>query len=148
MMDRWNILKKSGALLFVLMANILLVSHSIFPHQHYGGFAWIPAAHHKDHHHPAGIHTEDCDHKHQDHDHDQSCLLSQAYLVPVNSSRLDCPVTDPVNQHLDFQLLFTDPNASASLVSFQKIPLPPLITHGRYPLPVTCCSGLRAPPTL
>lgn len=140
--------KKSAGLLFVLIANILLVAHSILPHQHYGGFAWIPADHYEDHNDPAGIHTEDADHKHQEHNHDQSCLLAQAYLVPVNLSRLDCPPIDHLNQYFDFQLICTAQDTSRYLPSFYKIPVPPLILLGRYPLPVTCCVGLRAPPAL
>ncbi|MFA6126323.1 MAG: hypothetical protein WC699_03365 [Bacteroidales bacterium] len=139
-------LKRPVGVLLVLIANMLLVAHSIIPHQHYGGFAWIPADHYEDHHNPAGIHTEDADHKHQDHDHDQSCLLAQAYLVPGNPSRFDCPLADHQNQNLDFQPIFIDQNNFGDQPFFYKIPLPPLILPGRLPLAVTSCSGLRAPP--
>jgi len=141
-------LKKSAGLLFVLIANILLVAHGIIPHQHYGGFALIPADHCEDHYDPAGIHTEDTDHKHQDHDHDQSCLLGQAYLVPVNESRFDCPLVDHQIQNFDFQLILTDADTSGCLPVFSKIPVPPLLHLGRFPLAGTSCSGLRAPPAL
>ena len=47
--------KKTAGLLFVLIANILLVTHSILPHHHYGGFAWIQADHSGDQTDPAGI---------------------------------------------------------------------------------------------
>ena len=140
--------KKTAGLLFVLIANILLVTHSIIPHHHYGGFAWIQADHFEDHNDPAETHTEDADHKNQDHDHDQSCLLAQAYLVPVNASRFDCPLVDHQNQNLDFQLIFTYPDNSGYLPFFYKIPVPPLLLLGRFPFPVTCCVGLRAPPVL
>ena len=138
--------KKSAGLLFVLIANILLVTHSILPHQHYGGFAWIQADHSEDQNDPAGIHTEDADHNHQDHNHDQSCLLAQAYLVPVNVLRFDCPLVDHQNQNLDFQLIFTDPHTSRYVPVFYKIPVPPLILSGKVPVALTTCSGLRAPP--
>ncbi len=140
--------KKSAGLVIVLIANILLVTHSILPHQHHGGFAWIQADQHEDHDNPAGSHTEDADHKHQDHDHDQSCLLAQAYLVPVNVSRLACPLPDHFNLNLDLQFAFTDLDHSGYLPSFYKIPLPPLIPPGKLPLPATGCSGLRAPPAI
>ena len=144
----WNMFKRFGAILFIFIANLLLVSHSIIPHHHYGGFAWIQADHFEDQKDPAETHTEDADHKHQDHDQDQSCLLAQAYLVPANLSRLDCPLPDHLNQNLDFQLIFTDSNNSGYLPILNKIPVPPLILLGRYNLLVTCCIGLRAPPAL
>jgi|GEM_PF-3315321 len=140
--------KRSAGLLFILIANILLVAHSILPHQHFGGFAWIHADHYEDQNEPAGIHTEDADHKHEDHDNDQACLLKQAYLVPANSSRLDCPLVDQLNQNFDFQLIYTNQDTSRYLPFFYKIPVPPLLLLGRYSLLVTCCVGLRAPPAL
>lgn len=140
--------KRSAGLLIVLIVNILLVAHSIIPHHHYGGFAWIQTDHYEDHNDPARIHTEDSDHKHQDHDNDQACLLKQVYLLPVNSFRLDCPLVDHSNQNIDFQPILTNQDYLGNLPSFYKIPVPPLIFLGRYPLPVTCCFGLRAPPAL
>jgi len=141
-------LKRSTGLLFVLVANILLVTHSILPHHHYGGFAWIQANHYEDQKDPAGIHTEDAEQKHEDHDNDQTCLLKQVYLVPVNSSKLDCPLIDNSSQNLDFQLVYIIQDTSGYLHVFNKIPVPPLIVIGRYSLHVTCCVGLRAPPAL
>jgi len=141
-------LKRSAGLLFVLIAIILLVAHSIFPHHHYGGFGCIQADHFEDQKDPAETHTEDADHKHQDHDHDQSCLLAQAYLVPANSFRLDCALADHQNQNPDFQLIFSDQDNSGYQPFFYKIPLPPLLHPGIFPLAVTSCSGLRAPPAL
>jgi hypothetical protein len=140
--------KKSAGLVIVLIANILLVVHSILPHQHHGGFAWIPADHYEDHHDPVGSHTEDADHKHQDHDHDQSCLLAQAYLVPANSFRLDCTLADHQSQNPDFQLIVTDQDNSGYQPFYYKIPLPPLLLPGIFLLAVTSGCGLRAPPAL
>ncbi len=140
--------KKSACLLFVLIANILLVAHSILPHEHFGGFAWIPADHCEDHHHPAGNHAEDADHHHPDQDHDQPCLLAQAYLVRVNSFKPDFLEAESYNQGPDFQLIFSDRHHWEYPSFFNKIPLPPLILPGRSPSPSTSCSGLRAPPTL
>jgi len=141
-------IRKSAGLLFVLIANILLVVHGILPHQHQGGFAWIPAEHYEDHHDPAGSHAEDADHKHQDHDHDQSCLLAQAYLVPINASRFDCPMVNHQNPNPDLHFIFTYSNSSGYLPSLYKIPVPPLLPPGSIPRVVSSCSGLRAPPAL
>jgi hypothetical protein len=138
--------KKSAGLLLVLLANILLVAHSILPHQHYGGFALFTAHHFEDHCDPSRIHTEDTDHKHQD--HDQACLLQQAYLVPVNASRFACPQVEHQVHYLDFELIFSDMDSCGSFLVFSKIPVPPLLHPGRSPLAVTSCSGLRAPPAL
>ena len=140
--------KKTSCLLLVLIANVLLVAHGILPHEHDGGFACLSVDKCENHHHPAGIHTEDSDHKHHNHDHDQPCLLTQAYLIPEDSSRLDCPVSDHNKLSLDFQLLFTHPDTSGFLPSFFKVPVPPLIFADPYPVTVTCSSGLRAPPAL
>ena len=72
----------------------------------------------------------------------------QAYLVPVNVLRFDCPLVDQQNLNLDFQLLFTNPHTSGFVPILYKIPLPPFISSGKVPFAATNCSGLRAPPAL
>jgi len=140
-------LKSTKGLIFILVANILLVGHSILPHDHQDGLIWLHSDHYTDSDEPSGINSEATNHQHDGQDDDQICLLKQVYLIPTDSSRLDCSLVDNLSRNLDFQPIYTNPDPTSYLPFFYTVSGPPPLLLWRYSLLATHSIGLRGPPT-
>jgi hypothetical protein len=140
--------KRSTGLLIMLIANILLVSHSILPHQHAGGFVTLDSENHSGPALAAPPHTDDFRHEHNEQDTHQECLLQQAYLLSGNSSRLDFTLIDHPNLLVDFLPVIFNSDATIYASDFYKAAVPPPLLNSHYTFLANRIFGLRAPPSV
>lgn len=141
-------MKKAASILFISVANIILLAHAVIPHHHHKKLVCLEKVHCQQH-----INTHSFDATEQDHNHDgngnfEYCLLQQVVVLPSNQIKKDCD---------DFQK--DDGQEFINLISFislnknPKIILP-VISIAGYKLNITSdftsyfcsSSGLRAPP--
>jgi hypothetical protein len=140
--------KRSTGLLIMLIANILLVSHSILPHQHDGGFVSLDAENHTGLSMPAETRTDDCDHKHNGQNAHQECLLQQAYLLSGSSSRFYFTLDEQANDLIGFLPIIVNPYPPVYATAFDKVSVSPPLLNSHYTFLVNRIFGLRAPPSI
>jgi hypothetical protein len=132
----------------MLIANILLVSHGILPHQHDRGFASLDAKGHTGLGRPADNHSDDRDHEHNGQDTHQECLLQQTYILSGNCSRLDFTLIDQANLLIVFLPVIFNPGTPIYATEFYKVAVPPPLLHSHYTFLANRIFGLRAPPSV
>lgn len=139
-------LKIKTALLFILLANIILLVHSAVSHQHVAGFV-----HFIDHHHS---HTHNNEHHHDEpesnndesrHEHADFCLLSQSVQIPRNEIKFDTQE----NTNPEFDSFISLTNIEVIKPHFFNIS-PPFHDFKQTLYTVQICNGhgLRAPPVV
>ncbi len=140
-------MKKITAILFVLLANIIIVAHAVVPHHHLSNKVLIITEHHDADDFNHKHHTDDHDHEHGDANDYDFCLLKQVISIPTNTSKQEFS-----SPSIDFEF----GNRLAILIKndFACNP-PPILSYLQtsfHSLFYTCfinsVSGLRAPPTV
>lgn len=141
-------IKRLPAILFILVANIVLLAHAVIPHHHHEKEVCIVSSHCDS---DGDSHNHDkAEHKHQHHggnsvDH---CVLQQILISPPNKIKHEIKSLD-----LDTNLFLTDYSQaifndnSNDLVCFSSYlkSKPPSITY-TYLNYASTVLGLRAPP--
>lgn len=137
-------MKRTAAVIFVLLANIALLAVAVIPHHHHLRQICIEEIH---------CNNDCCSNNNLDtHEHDAGskpdfCVLKQAVVIPANPYKPD------------YKLLFTDHHPFSDSFHFIlynisrikltpdpcRITFVPYITSG-YSIAIISFSGLRAPP--
>ena len=143
--------KRATVLFFIMLANIILLAHSVVLHHHQKhkidivGFSSYEAC--ETDKHPVKGHNHDSDSK-DEHDY---CILKQVIVIPSNLLKQECKWLDSTfvsNDLFAYQAIWRD--GQSDLLSFldgSDIPLPPLI-HSSHSYLINNSKGLRAPPVV
>ena len=139
-------IRKTTAIIFILLANIVLLVHVVFPHHHHDQQVCLnltcccPTATH------SSAHPADCMHGHGSDGPDINCILKQLVIVPDGKGRVE-PVVLSLENSTDCFILQT--GYSGELMTTD------LFCGNSYskniPLPQTdsdSVQGLRAPPAV
>lgn len=139
--------RKKVALIFLIVANIILLAHAVLPHHHHDKVVCVESSH---------CQTADLGHKHSakahSHQHDTEnsncCVLKQAVAIPANQTRNEtecdgCSVDHSFDTHFTLTKIVTVGAIPEKLVA-HSVPdfsfwIPSYIAHSL---------GLRAPPTV
>jgi hypothetical protein len=140
--------KRLTAFLFILLANIILLAHTVIPHHHVNrlpGLVLIDGHQFDNCMYDLGdIHPQN----HDDHHGNElySCLLSEQFLNRSNSHRIDINYLDVTSSSPDLFTTYPDKywqwNSVKKTIRF--VPIQLLRTN--YTDYINRCSGLRAPP--
>ena len=133
---------KRIALFFILLANTLVLAHSIIPHHHHKGLVVSVATTKSSHHGDISIK----DHSH-DTDDDADCALRKEILIPGRSF---ISATNKQDEYPE-QNLFQDLNNSIPILTPPVYYLPCFSSSGQcvisqYLFLLNNSQGLRAPP--
>lgn len=93
-------MKKTTAILVILLTSIILLAHAVVPHMHFNNEVFVvPKCHIEGENHHHGTTSEN----HNDSNSTDYCILKQILLVPLNNSRADfkCPVYIDQNNSFD-----------------------------------------------
>lgn len=143
--------KRATALLFIMLANIILLAHSVVLHHHQKHKIDIVGFHSyevcKTDNHPLEGHNHDSDSK-DEHDY---CILKQVIVIPSNLLKQECKWLDSKcfsNDLCAYQAIWRDDQSDLlSLLDGSDIPRPPLIPSSHSYL-INNSKGLRAPPVV
>ena len=139
-------MKLKTALVFLIIVNMILLAHALFPHHHHNYQVCLVNSH---------CHDDSKAHKHNadehNHDHDgnnktQNCLLKQVVIIPSNSFKYQFKCIDYslFNSNLQFIPFYSETSAFAvSPVSFSK---KKPVYKSEYSFLINHSLGLRAPP--
>jgi hypothetical protein len=141
-----KMIKRSWAILFLFLANIVLLGHSIIPHHHVNRLPSVVPIHghqfDKCKFEPGEFHPENHHHG-SDFYH---CLLNQHFLNRSNSHRVDINYLDVESSSPDLFTSYPDKywlwNSVKKTIRF----VPIHVFRTNYTDYVNRCSGLRAPP--
>lgn len=134
--------RKKTAILFILLANIILLAHAVVPHHHHFGEFYLVSDNCQT---TCKIHN----HEHDGNKCTENCVLKQVEVIQANSARHEfkCLVCD-INhtQAIHFLAVF--------LSNEFNLIVPETVQKAQIPLKITTelsfistSSGLRAPPT-
>ena len=142
-------IKKITAISFILLANIVLLAHTVIPHHHHDAIVCVEQTHCQHHaqHHSDGLAEQE--HQHDDDDNDSSCQVKESLMALFSHGRYcRCCDNDVAhhNHHHDFYLYETFACTSVQPIS-TVVPNYPL-QASCVPSCVTSAVGLRAPPTV
>lgn len=91
-------IKKTAALFFILLANIILLAHAVAPHNHHNGLACICKtginAHPQE--------SSNSNHKHNGKNSSDYCILTQLIVVRNTQVKLECKNVDFTDNHSQF----------------------------------------------
>jgi hypothetical protein len=139
-------MRKTTAIVFILLANIVLMAHAVLPHHHHELQVCLNLSHC---HHPeqnSPKHPADCNHEHDSGSPVTNCILKQLVIVPAYQGRIE-PVVLYLENFTDCFILQTGYSVEFQFTELFRInPYPkdvPLFqTYLDY------YQGLRAPPTV
>jgi hypothetical protein len=141
-------IRKRTAILFILLANIVLLVHAVVPHHHHKSLVCVESNHcqsdNSAHNHSTAAH----DHEHDGSAGTENCVLKQAVVIPVNSVKpefrcLGCDDNHSPFVHLQAILFGNEFNSFVpKIISIAQIPLK-TSSHSNF---VSSSLGLRAPP--
>jgi len=139
---------RTSALVFILLANIILLVHAVIPHHHHQEQVCIESTHCEDdgseHHHK----NTDPDHEHDGENNADDCILKQIVVFPTNKGKLEFEFISEINNDFpfnDFHFAFVNTKPRADTPIFLKdISHQFFISFHRNIL--TTSIGLRAPP--
>jgi len=143
-------IRKKTALLFILLANIVLLAHAVVPHHHHKGLFCTEVTNcqivSEDHRH----HLSEPTHEHNGDKSAENCVLKQIVVVPVNSLRHEfkCVVCDDNHALVDdFQAVLSK---SEPLFFVPSLVSNAQIVSNFSPQSIFALSsiGLRAPPSV
>lgn len=141
-------IKKYTAILFILLANIILLAHAVTPHHYHQGKVCIESSH---------CHASDDTHSHDktetEHEHDNNstpeyCALKQVVLVLPNQSKQKHEYPDCTDNHIP-QIGYHAVLLNTNLSTFTPSKLSNLhscFSLSSYKYTISSGIGLRAPP--
>jgi hypothetical protein len=143
-------IKKKTALLFILLANIVILVHAVAPHHHHYNQVCIDNIHCQNDFDAPKHSTSEHNHHPDGSEETDDCALKQAVVIPANSFKqaLKCPHTDDHSASFigyqsvlpDNSLKFAEPIIVSSV---QKSLLTFLPSDNN-----SAALGLRAPPAV
>jgi hypothetical protein len=139
-------MKKRIAILFVLLANIILLAHAVLPHHYHEKLFCIESTHCTE---DATIHTQNStEHNHQhDGTDNTTCVLNQVVIILPNQGRIlnefeNC--TDTCNHNFYITAPFEYPHLQSLPAIVSTVPKLNLF----FTTFVSPTLGLRAPPVV
>ncbi|MCA1759598.1 MAG: hypothetical protein LC658_07495 [Bacteroidales bacterium] len=139
-------IRKTTAIIFILLANIILLAHVVFPHHHHEQQVCLNLSHCHHTGNDSSTHPADCTHGHDSESPVSNCILKQLVVVPAGQGRIE-PVVLYLENLADCFIL--QAGYSAELQStelFRKNPYPKDVSIFQSFLDYT--QGLRAPPAV
>jgi hypothetical protein len=139
-------IRKTTATFFILLANIILLAHAVFPHHHHELQVCINISHCHHTEQDSSTHPADCNHEHDSSSPVTNCILKQLVVVPVNQCRIE-PVVLYLENFTECFILhsgYSDELQFTELFRINPYPkdVPLFQTYLDY------SQGLRAPPTV
>ena len=141
-------IKKSTAIFFLLLANLVLLAHAVIPHHHHNSQVCITNSYSNSKSEAENNCSSDHKHKHEGNKNTESCILKQIVVVPSNNIKQEFKYFEYKDIHFqfnDFQSIIY----YSELETFVKI----LRTNTEAPLIPSFYTqylnsglGLRAPP--
>lgn len=142
-------IKRVTAIIFILLANIILLAHAVIPHLHNDGLPSLVKPHSA---HSHSCHFEGHDHNTSDHEPDTNndvyaCILKQVIYPPTNNPhRLDCQCNNCNGDFHSYQAILLSLYRFTSNIPIQQTTGAPPFVQSFYSVHVSQSSGLRAPP--
>ncbi len=141
--------KRATALFFIMLANIILLAHSVVLHHHHADSVYIV-------HSNYSLDNDFNKHSATKHNHENEgkndyeyCILKQVVVIQSNLLKQECKWLDSTSGYNDFYAYQANwRDIQSDLLSFldvSVIPLPPLI-QASYSYLINNSKGLRAPP--
>ncbi|MDR3227676.1 MAG: hypothetical protein LBT56_08420 [Prevotellaceae bacterium] len=135
-------MKKAASLIFLLLADIIILAHAFVPHCEYNKML-IPlsmAVHHADNdNHCCSSQTN-----HHSSDEEDDCLLTRTYLKIEENEKEITSVDCILNCHL-FSIIYINSLITTANSEFLSFKYKPYLSH-HYCVFVATFIGLRAPP--
>jgi hypothetical protein len=136
-------IRKTTAIIFILLANIILLAHAVLPHHHHDQQVCLSLSHN---HRSNNDYPADCTHENGSGSPVSNCILKQLVIVPANQARIE-----PVVLYLEnFTYCFI--LQTGNLFELQSAEL---VRKNPYPKDVPIfqsfldySQGLRAPPSV
>lgn len=139
-------IRKATAITFILLANIILMAHAVFPHHHHELQVCLTLSHchHSEQNLPS--HPSDCSHEHDSNSPVTNCILKQLVVVPAGQGRIE-PVVFYLENIADSFILhsgYSNELQHSELFRINPYPkdVPIFQTYLDY------SQGLRAPPAV
>ena len=140
--------KKVTAFSFILIANIIMLTHDVIPHHHHQKKVCLESEHCVNDAAPHNHEQAEHDHQNDSNNNPNACFLSEFVFVPSNNTyRLSNYQHYGDNHFKDFHFIHISEDTRISiLVTKVNIFLPDLIPI--YLSTVNASIGLRAPPVV
>ena len=139
-------IRKTTATFFILLANIVLLAHAVFPHHHHNQQVCLSHSHCQHTSNDSSTNPADCTHEHDSDSPVTNCTLKQLVVVPANQGRIE-PVVFYLENFTDCFILqsgYSDEFQSTELLRRNPYPKDfPL-----YQTFLDYSQGLRAPPAV
>jgi len=144
-------MKKVIAYGFILIANLILLSHSVLPHHHHDKQVCIERTfcetNSKAHQHQVNWQNHKCN-QDQDRNSGSSCILKQAIVLPVHQSRHLNECSDHKNNHsYDFQFILFNVSPETIITTSETVKSDSEVTSF-YSALLQSSLSLRGPPTV
>jgi len=139
-------IRKTTAIIFILLANIILMAHAVFPHHHHEQQVCLNFSncHHTGNNSPT--HADDCAHEHDSCSPVTNCILKQLVVVPAGQGRIE-PVVLYLENIADCFILQSGYSDELQFTELFRInPYPQEIPL--YQTFLDYSQGLRAPPAV
>jgi len=139
-------IKRVSAILFIMLANIILLAHTVISHHHVKGIPSVVMLlhdHHDDHHDSTKHHDEGQDH--DDNEGTERCILKLTFFSPSDSSKSDKCI-EHSDKSVTTEAIPSDyERLSVAIQLFLSLSPPPDLNIF-YSVFVNQGCGLRAPP--
>ena len=140
--------KKTTAIFFLVLANIILLAHAVIPHHHHKGEVCFIYSHCQNDCDEQNHQTTENNHEHDGKNDFQCCVLDQFVLIPSSWIKQECKCLDGDNRHPGNDGFQTVLSELGSVFIFQtclfKTKLP--LLSSTYTFFTGRSIGLRAPP--
>ncbi len=140
------LVKRIIAFIFLVIVNIILLAHAVFPHHHHNYQVCLLNSHCNDDSKAHKHNTDEHNHDHDGNNKTQNCLLKQAVIIPSNSLKDQVKCTDysRSNNNLQFILFYSE--TSSSTIYPVSISNRKPVFKSEYSFLINHSLGLRAPP--
>lgn len=139
-------MKRITAFIFLVIVNIILLAHAVFPHHHHDSQVCLFDDHCSD---DKIAHNHDTDKHGHEHDGNESaldCMLDNEVIIPSNSFRYDCQNLISNADYDVFDTILINSNISIADNLSLSSNSPPCLIKSLFFVHVGQCFGLRAPP--
>jgi len=142
-------IRRLTAILFIMLASILLVAHAVVPHHHHNKQICFERSHciHDDLTHEHG--TNPGSHSHDGENNHEDCVLKDPVVVLSNESKPDFRfINENVLSGLDGFHDYLLNNSTEFLIPALSSYVYERVTDSLYPSLLSASLGLRAPPAV
>jgi hypothetical protein len=137
-------IKKRIAIMFVLIANFVLLAHIVMPHHHHEGNVFVLSSHcHQNDNSDDAANNADHKQHHGNHDN-ECCLLDQDIIIPSNQIRLENLSIDNNTSYYDFHFILESNKLEFYVPEYKRKII--LLIRFSYAQIANISLGLRAPP--